>query len=565
MLRLAFALAVITLSQQRGSSDREIRVQLPPQMPPGAHFIFRAYAGRLEVFAGSQRLYQFNDPESSGHLRTHDVPLPATAAGNALLIRFPAGEATPFIGDPPLLAAATAVPAAIADVTTAPLRNDIPHPAVGAVLAIIGLACIAISRMRVTGAVLLWFGSFAFLYGLRLIASSGLPLVLGGSLLTARYAQAFITYVIPIPGWQLARALLGDGWKGSLRWQVAAFAAFAPIGIIADIARHQPQSLSSVNNVLVIVGGIVVLLNAIPSARGRSDMKVLTAGSAFFLVYALNNNLAGLGVLPWQPFDETIGFLIFVAALGYVAVREFARRERERLSIEGELSAAREIQQSILPRSMPSIPGLRFDVRYVPASSVAGDLYDFIADGDGRVGVLVADVAGHGVPAALIASMVKIAVSSQSRMAGDPAAMLAGLNDTLRRDVRRAFVTATYLYFDITSRRVTVSNAGHPAPLLLRGGQFRELGLPGTLLGRFGTARYESQETGLESGDRIVMWTDGIVEARNARGEPFGDDRLRAIVREGGSAEVVIEAVHRWRSRNDDADDLTIVVADVSG
>jgi len=160
---------------------------------------------------------------------------------------------------------------------------------------------------------------------------------------------------------------------------------------------------------------------------------------------------------------------------------------------------------------------------------------------------------------------VKIAVSSQSRLVADPSAMLAGLNETLRREVRREFVTATYLHFDAASRRLAVSNAGHPSPLLLRGGEFRELGPSGVLLGRFGMVRYETQRTTFTTGDRIVVWTDGIVEARNARDEPFGEERLRTIVKDGGSAAAVIDAVHRWRGRaeSDDADDLTIVIADV--
>jgi sigma-B regulation protein RsbU (phosphoserine phosphatase) len=566
---LPLALMSIVPLTPTKQSDLEMRVRLPAQMPPAAHFIFRAYAGRMEILVGGQRIYRFDQPEASGYLRTHDVALPDAAAGNWLLIRFPAGETAPFIGTAPVLAPASEVPEAIADVTMAPLRSDIAHPAVGAVLAIVGLACIAVSRMRVrgSGVALLWFGAFAMLYGSRVIAASGLPLVLGASLLTARYVQSLITYVIPIPGWLMARAVLGDGWKESLRWQVAAFAAFAPIGIISDIVRRQPQSLSTVNNVLVVIGGIVILLNVAPAIRGgQRDMRVLGAGAFFFLLYALNDNLAGLGLLPWQPADETPGFVVFVACLGYVAVRAFVRGERERLSIEGELTAAREIQRSILPTSMPSVPGLRFDVRYDPASSVAGDFYDFISAGDGNVGLLVADVAGHGVPAALIASMVKIAVSSQSRLAADPAAILVGLNETLRRDVRRAFVTATYLYFETASRFVAVANAGHPSPLLLRAGEFHELGAQGTLLGRFGMVRYEAQSAMLEPGDRIVAWTDGIVEARNARDEPFGDDRFRTIVKDGGSAESVIEAVHRWRRSgpSDDADDLTIVIADVT-
>lgn len=281
------------------------------------------------------------------------------------------------------------------------------------------------------------------------------------------------------------------------------------------------------------------------------------------MLFALANNLSGLGVLPVGSIDETPGFLVFVATLFFAAVRMFVRGERERVSLEGELATARDIQRSILPMSMPDVHGLRFSARYDPASSVAGDLYDFLVVDDAHVGVLVADVAGHGVPAALIASMVKVAVSSHARLAHDPASVLHELNATLRRDVRRNFVTATVLWLDMSERRVTVSNAGHAPPLLFRGGDIMELGPHGVLLGRFAVAAYESQAMPLVAGDRIAAWTDGIVEARNARGEPFGEARLHAIIRDGGSADDVVEAVHRWRTASDDHDDLTIVVIDV--
>jgi sigma-B regulation protein RsbU (phosphoserine phosphatase) len=239
------------------------------------------------------------------------------------------------------------------------------------------------------------------------------------------------------------------------------------------------------------------------------------------------------------------------------------RGERESIAIDNELETAREIQQSILPRAMPNVNGLRFHAGYVPATSVGGDMYSFLS-ADAGTGVLVADVAGHGVPAALIASMVKIAVSSQSRLADDPAALLGELDAILRRDVRRALVTATYLWFDMARRRVAVSNAGHPPPLLYREGTFLELGGTGVLLGRFSDARYTTTFTNLLSGDRIVAYTDGIPEARNARDEMFGEERLKETIRGSATADDVLAAVHRWRgSATEDADDLTIVVVDV--
>ena len=565
LLLIAVACPSVEAQPQR---DGWIRVSLPKRLPSEPHLIFRAYGGRFEIFAGAQCIYRFDEPQAQGYLRTHDVALPPSAAGGSLRIHVPPGEDLQ-IGGTPVIASAAAVPATIVAVTTAPFRNELVHEATGSALMIVGLGCIAISRLRFRGnaAALLWFGLFALLYGLRLITASGLPALLGFSVTSAHYATACITYVIPLPAWQMARALVGNGWKGSLRWQVIAFAVLAPIGIVSDFVQHRPESLWAVNSVLVVIGGLNLILNLIAEGRtGHRETWVLIAGSIFFLLYALARNLASLHLVPWSEPDETLGFVVFASCLGYAAMRAFVRGERQRLSIEGELAAAREIQRSILPTSMPSLPGLRFDVRYDPASSVAGDLYDFVAADDSRVGLLVADVAGHGVPAALIASMVKVAISSQSSLADQPAAMLTALNATLQRDVRRAFVTATYLYFDAAGRRVAVANAGHPSPLVLRDGAFAELGPSGVLLGRFGTVPYQTRETALLAGDRIVIWTDGIVEARNARGEPFGDDRFRLIVKNGGGADAVIDAVHRWRGRDtaDETDDLSIVLVDVT-
>src|SRR5262245_6909033 len=154
----------------------------------------------------------------------------------------------------------------------------------------------------------------------------------------------------------MARALVGDGWRKSLRWHVVIFAVFAPIGIASDVIRRRPESLGAMSSVLVVIGGINLIVNLVIAARsGQREAKVLLGGSLVFMIYALNNNLSGLHVLPWGETDETPGFLIFTASLGVAATRAFVRGERQRLSMEGELAAAREIQRSILPATMPAL------------------------------------------------------------------------------------------------------------------------------------------------------------------------------------------------------------------
>lgn len=535
-----------------------------PDSPAYTHVVFRAYVGELSVSVDGRRIYTFRDAHSDGRLSIHVVDLPAGSAGKRIDFEVPHPPRQDIFIGAAYLANEDTLPFALDRAAASPVREDAFDIVLGAVLFIIGAIACAASLIRRRGDVLSLraFGAFTLLYSTRLIVDSTLPRFFGASVRGTEFTEAFITYVIPVAGWALPLRLIGNGWKSSLRLQVLAFTIFAPIGIISDLVTGRPASLESVNNVLVVIGGLNIIFNLLrPENRRRPELQAVLFGTLVFMAFALNNNLTNLGLLPWDFDEEAPGFVVFVAALGYAATRAFLRGERESLAIQNELSTAREIQQSILPRAMPDLPGLQFHAGYVPATSVGGDMYSFLST-DAGAGVLVADVAGHGVPAALIASMVKIAVSSQARIADDPAALIAELNAILRRDVRRAFVTATYLW--LAQHRVVVCNAGHPPPLLYRDGEFLELGGAGVLLGRFADARYVAVATELIPGDRIVAYTDGIPEARNARDELFGEERLRGLIRAGASADSVLVAVQEWRAASEDADDLTIVVVEVT-
>jgi phosphoserine phosphatase RsbU/P len=564
--RLVPVLLLALLSCSR-APQRDVP-RLGETIPPSTrytHLVFRAYVDEFTVTLDGRRIYSFRDPYSACRLTVHVASLPPESAGKRVVFDVPRPPRQDTLIGTRYLATNETLPFAIERATAYPLREDADDLLLGFLFFVTGaIACIA-SAIRRRGDVMAMrsFGIFTLLYGLRLLVDSQLPFVFGLSWRTVAFAEAFITYVIPIAGWAMPLRLIGNGWKSSLRIQVIAFTVFAPVGIISDLVTGTPSSLEAVNNVLVVIGGINILFNLLRAEHRRSpELRVVLIGTLVFMLFALNNNLTNLGLLPWEFDAEAPGFVVFVAALGFAATRAFVRGERESLAIENELRTAREIQQSILPRAMPDLPGLRFEAAYVPATSVGGDMYSFL-EGDGGAGVLVADVAGHGVPAALIASMVKIAVSSQARLANEPAKLIGELNAILRRDVRRAFVTATYLW--VTPREVVVCNAGHPPPLLLRDGMFVELGGSGVLLGRFADASYVAASTALVPGDRIVAYTDGIPEARNAREEMFGEERLRELVLRGASAGEVLDAVRRWRGDTaEDADDLTIVMVEWS-
>src|SRR5882757_2742405 len=168
-----------------------------------------------------------------------------------------------------------------------------------------------------------------------------------------------------------------------------------------------------------------------------------------------------------KPFSPAVVKARVETHLQLRGIRE--QLARQLFTIQKELETARQIQLSILLSEIPKIESLDIAARYVPMTAVAGDFYDFIVVDEKRIGILAADVSGHGMPAALIASMLKIALSSQVGHADDPAQVLLGLNQALCGKFEHHFVTAAYIFVDMQKLTLSYAGAGHP-PLLLWGG-----------------------------------------------------------------------------------------------
>jgi sigma-B regulation protein RsbU (phosphoserine phosphatase) len=278
------------------------------------------------------------------------------------------------------------------------------------------------------------------------------------------------------------------------------------------------------------------------------------------------------------PFDPPFICQTAGSSIGASCVRHhvdrFFSNERRLAAVTYELETAREIQASILPKRTPLLEGVTIAARYIPMTEVGGDFYDFLVLDEKHAGILVADVSGHGVPAALVASMVKVGVSAQAEHAGDPARVLHGINQSLCGKMERAYVTAMYVFLDLERGVLLSANAGHP-PLIIRPGadsgvrQFCDNGLP---LGLFAHATYENTEAPLGHGDRVVMYTDGIVEATDTGGEFFGDARFYDFIDQSREptaemfADQLIQHLKAWSVKEPKAgfdDDVTLIVIDV--
>jgi phosphoserine phosphatase RsbU/P len=258
----------------------------------------------------------------------------------------------------------------------------------------------------------------------------------------------------------------------------------------------------------------------------------------------------------------------------HLVLREAREQLARQLSfINNELEMAREIQLSILPQEIPKTRGLEIAARYIPMSSVAGDFYDFIVVDDKRVGILVADVSGHGLPAALIASMLKVALAAQSQHAFDPSLVLAGLNRSLCGKFKHHYVTAIYVFVDMEKKSIRYAGAGHPPLLLWRTstGSASEVLKNGLLLGLFPEETYSVAEVPVGPGDKAVLYTDGILEARSPSDQEFGMDLLKGFLESnhnltaGKFADSLLDELSGWSQHTMEhgrEDDITLLAMD---
>ncbi len=246
---------------------------------------------------------------------------------------------------------------------------------------------------------------------------------------------------------------------------------------------------------------------------------------------------------------------------------------RQLVEINIELEMARQIQLSILPRNTPKIQGLSIVARYLPMTSVAGDFYDFIIVDEKRVGILVADVSGHGLPSALIASMLQVALTAQAAHASEPERVLSGLNQALCGKFEHNFVTAAYMFIDVEKKIISYAGAGHP-PLLFwhqLTGKVSPVVENGLVLGMFSEATYASLRMPIQTNDRVVLYTDGIPETKNAEEQEFGTARFVKFMENNQQLSVdqfadgLLDELSRWSEQprgQGQQDDITVLTVD---
>src|SRR5438874_7972126 len=357
-------------------------------------------------------------------------------------------------------------------------------------------------------------------------------------------------------------------------------AAAAPVALESYLRLHSvPLGEGGIGRVWQT--GQSVCLNELSEAPELAKLRDTSFGTASMMISALLYGKQNMGVLALAngpmgaPFSQS-DFVVFKSIAEqsafalYNAIIYSEANEKKRL--DHDLEIAREIQRSLLPDQSPVFPGFEIAGINLPARQVSGDYFDYIRVDDHRLGVAIADVSGKGIPASLIMAISRSVLRSQAPYNSSPAAFLQSVNRQLYPDIKEdMFISLAYLVLDHQAGSVTIARAGHDAPLLYRHakGCIEIVKPPGMVLGIDSGSVFDRVTAdfplALERDDCLVLYTDGVTEALDAKGDEFGVERLSQSIRESaasgapGIVRWLIDDLRNFVGAQPQNDDITVI------
>jgi sigma-B regulation protein RsbU (phosphoserine phosphatase) len=271
-----------------------------------------------------------------------------------------------------------------------------------------------------------------------------------------------------------------------------------------------------------------------------------------------------------EEHERVLTTLAAQVAIAIENARLYQTVHRQERQLERDIAMAREVQLRLLPPAAPAMENAELAVRFLPARSIGGDLYDFVDYGPGRLAIVLGDVSGKAAPAALFAALVSGIMRSEAQLQPQPAQMLALLNDAIQeRKLESQYVTMLYAVWSDQSRILQVANSGAVQPVFCRQGQASTVHAEGFPIGLFPSVTYDEISVPTEPGDVVIFISDGILDAEDAQGEMYGQDRLNALLcghRELPAQEIadaILADVAIFLGQQDHFDDETVIVLKV--
>lgn len=550
-------------------------------------------AKSIRIFQENQSVYRWDQPAGDEMAFLHLVDLKPTKSPGSLFLdvqyehsNLEALQGSIFLGSKK-------------EAFRALLRKSMHQIVISSFLILIGIFSISFTLKYHTGAYL-FFGVFALATGLNILSNSEMFafIVFDESFAFDRRLSHAGYYLGSVSFFYFIQSVFGKGPLGIVSIFArlnALYALFAiPLGLLV-YEWVEPLVLPFVLS--TVLGGAISFLWVIYlSLRKNADAVLFSVGGLLFVFTQIWVALYKFEVVPFNaPFEW--GVALFVASLGLVLVRRFivlhtdleaysrelelqniqikrSVEERNKLAmLEKELEIARDIQFTNLPSVPEQTKDFKTAVRYIPATYVGGDLYDFRSLKEHQTMITILDVTGHGVPASLVASMVRMAFKMLPEHIQSPSQVLWRINQILFDESHGELITASTIVMDFQAMQMTVANAGHPPVLHIRKetGEIQNYKPKGKLMGWERQMEFQELTVPLQKGDRILLFTDGLIEATDAQGRELQNEGLNRFLQEHGSEDLDAMAdglvsFLKQRSSNQEEfeDDVTFIFLEVS-
>src|SRR6476620_12003066 len=327
-----------------------------------------------------------------------------------------------------------------------------------------------------------------------------------------------------------------------------------------------------------LIGQVALTAEPITSPDVRKNPNYINARSETRseMVAPIISNTEVIGVFDLESdelnaySEDDLQVLALLASQVAIIIEKVMLHEQliEKKRLEGQLEVARQVQLELLPARDPQLDGYDISAYNFPTEEVSGHYYDWVQIFEDQIGLVIADVSGKGVPAALLMAFLRASLRAATHIGYSPHISMANVNYLLWESIERnQFVTAFYGILDVTNKTLTYTNAGHNPPILLKqNGDFKFIDRGSIPLGMFRDTRYHEYYLTIEPGEMLVLYTDGVTEAQNPKGEEYGRDRLaRAVTANRGlNARDLIAALHKevvdWTDGKGATDDVTFFV-----
>jgi serine phosphatase RsbU (regulator of sigma subunit) len=338
----------------------------------------------------------------------------------------------------------------------------------------------------------------------------------------------------------------------------------APLHIISS-------SLIFIQLVLVYISIYLLIILIKETGKNLKTKRIFYVGLILGFACMINDILYSHQIIKTINSSH-FGILIFVVTQSMIAFEEYIIQQQRLILLSHEMNIAKKIQRNIMPSEPPSLHGVTIDILYLPVNTLGSDFYHFFEIDNKHAGIFIADFTGHGIPASMIASTVNIAFTLQYDHAAYPDTVLSNMNNLLIGKTGNQPITALYCYLDMDNMTARLSRAGHSYPLYFnsKSGTVEEIKTQGNVMGISPSADYVSTQFNIHNGDKLILYTDGLIEIRNKYNHLFDVEKLKQSIINNQDLKAseftnrLINDVLQWAgSKENITDDITIITIDI--